>query len=187
LENAQDRQQATTEIKRSNTPRIPIWKKGQPETPPQPPTKTHEESPNDKAATSTARATWVIAFFTIILAAVGIFTLIEVIDGGNDTKKLAEAAATQAQAALLQSQSTESLATASNFQALAVSEQAERTKTIADQAVIQATAATSAAKTARDALTSGQRAFLTFAQDLQAAAITDEADQRTLHTLFIPY
>lgn len=54
--------------------------------------KKAKESPEERAARSTANATWVIAIFTIILALVGSWTLIEVIAGGSDTHDLAIAA-----------------------------------------------------------------------------------------------
>lgn len=73
---------------------------GHAERQPEPPApKAYEETPTDKAARSTARATWVIAAFTIILAFVGAFTLYEVIAGGNDTHELAVQAKNQADAA----------------------------------------------------------------------------------------
>jgi len=60
----------------------------------------HEhDTPTDKAAHSTAIATWWIAAFTIVLAAVGLITLFEVIGGANDTKAIVEAAKKQADAA----------------------------------------------------------------------------------------
>jgi hypothetical protein len=53
--------------------------------------KKTEEKPEERAARLTAKATVAIAIFTVVLALVGILTLIEVIEGGGDTHKLAEA------------------------------------------------------------------------------------------------
>lgn len=97
--------------------------KGEPH-PPEPEAK--QESSADKAAKSTARATWVIAGFTVVLALVGTWTLIEVISGGDDTKKLAQAAVDQATALKIQAQNTENLATAARNQAGALSEQVQK-------------------------------------------------------------
>jgi hypothetical protein len=54
-------------------------------------TKYEHETAPDKAARRTASATVAIAWFTVILALVGGFTLCEVIEGGSDTHNLAEA------------------------------------------------------------------------------------------------
>lgn len=58
-----------------------------------------EEGPADRAARRTANATVWIAVFTVVLAVVGGFTLIEVIIGGSDTHDLAVAARSQAELA----------------------------------------------------------------------------------------
>lgn len=59
---------------------------GQPEGQPHnPPAANQERSAADQAAERTATATIWIAVFTVILALVGIFTLIEVISSGNDS------------------------------------------------------------------------------------------------------
>jgi hypothetical protein len=50
----------------------------------------------EKAAWRTANATVWIALFTVVMAAVGSLTLYEVVEGGNDTHILAEAAKKQA-------------------------------------------------------------------------------------------
>jgi hypothetical protein len=61
--------------------------------------KKTEEGPEGRAARSTATATWWIAVFTIILAAVGALTLFEVIEGGVDTEALVDTSRKQARAA----------------------------------------------------------------------------------------
>lgn len=58
--------------------------------------KRAEEKPEERAARKTAEATVWIAIFTIVLALVGIFTLVEVIKGGGDTHELAVQAKRQA-------------------------------------------------------------------------------------------
>jgi hypothetical protein len=64
--------------------------------------KYEAQTPEEKAAWRTANATVAIAIFTVVLAFVGVFTLHEVIEGGNDTHALAVAAGEQAQAAATQ-------------------------------------------------------------------------------------
>lgn len=66
--------------------------------------KHEAQSPEQEANHRTANATVVIAWFTIILALVGAFTLYEVIDGGTDTHKLAVAAVNQAYAVCVNAQ-----------------------------------------------------------------------------------
>jgi hypothetical protein len=61
--------------------------------------KKSDEKPEDKAARRTATATVWIAIFTIVLAGVGVLTLIELIEGGADTKALVDASKKQACAA----------------------------------------------------------------------------------------
>lgn len=58
--------------------------------------KLADEKPEEKAARKTATATVVIAVFTVVLALVSGFTLIEVILGGSDTHELAVQAKRQA-------------------------------------------------------------------------------------------
>jgi hypothetical protein len=61
--------------------------------------KKSEEKPEDKAARRTATATVWIAILTVVLAAVGVLTLIELIEGGADTEALVDASRKQARAA----------------------------------------------------------------------------------------
>src|SRR5580693_6184303 len=81
--------------------------------------KRENEIASDRAARITTKATVWIAVFTVVLALVGILTLIEVILGGADTAKLAQAAVDQAAAMKLQEQRTEILTTATTAQAIA--------------------------------------------------------------------
>jgi hypothetical protein len=108
--------------------------------------KRENEIASDRAARITTKATVWIAVFTVVLALVGILTLIEVILGGADTAKLAQAAVDQAAAMKLQEQRTEILTTATTAQAIA-------TQTAAD-------AAKSAAETGTAALKQSEKAFI---------------------------
>jgi len=63
--------------------------------------------------------------------------LAEMKSGGEDTKALANAAGTQAQAAVIQSQQTEVLATTASVQAKAALDSAEASRTLAEQAKVQ--------------------------------------------------
>jgi hypothetical protein len=126
----------------------PVGPIGELERNPHPATSpTEEESAVDKAAKRTATATVWIAVFTVVLALVGIFTLIEVVLGGSDTHELAVQAKNQAD----------------RMKDLAdrMKDQADRTKTIADQAIIQAGAAKSAAETASTSLKQSRKVFST--------------------------
>jgi len=58
--------------------------------------KKNKETPADRAVRVTATATIWMAIFTFVLAFVGIVTLIEIIEGGQDTHDLAVAAKDQA-------------------------------------------------------------------------------------------
>jgi hypothetical protein len=107
--------------------------------------KYEHKPPADKAARRTANATVAIAIFMVVLAGVGIITLIEVIVGGFDTAKLAQPAVDQASAMTLQEQRMESVASAGVAQAGA--------------ALVAADAAKSAADTAAAALKQSPKAF----------------------------
>jgi hypothetical protein len=96
--------------------------------------KYKDEPATDKAARRTATATVWIAVFTVILAGVGAFTLYEVIEGGNDTHTLAEAAKAQAEAAQSQTQRMETMGETARAQAIAAIELAEAAKSQAQSA-----------------------------------------------------
>jgi hypothetical protein len=66
--------------------------------------KKEKESTADRAAKRSADATYAIAAFTIVLAIVAVLTLVEVIEGGGDTKAIAEATKHSAYAACINSQ-----------------------------------------------------------------------------------
>jgi hypothetical protein len=59
--------------------------------------KKEKESPTDRAARITTKATVWIAAFTVVMALVGAGTLYEIIEGGSDTHDLAVAAKAQAE------------------------------------------------------------------------------------------
>lgn len=90
--------------------------------------RSQSETPEQRAARLTATATIWIAVFTVILAIVGGITLYEVIAGGEDTSKLAQAAVNQA-AALKNLVNTESV------QSQAALEAADAAKTQAGAAI----------------------------------------------------
>jgi hypothetical protein len=97
--------------------------------------KKDDEKPEDKASRLTAAATVWIAVFTVVLAGVGVFTLIEVIEGGADTHNLAVAAGNQAlwtqrlaDSAKIQSDKTQALADRTKDLADRMKDQADRTK-----------------------------------------------------------
>jgi hypothetical protein len=93
--------------------------------------KYEHETPPDKASRRTANATVAIAWFTVVLALVGALTLYEVIGGGSDTAKLAQAAVDQALAMKLQEQHMEMMAEATKAQAIAAISQVQELETLA--------------------------------------------------------
>jgi len=134
--------------------------------------KYEAQTPEEKAAWRTANATVWIAVFTVVLALVGGITLYEVIQGGNDTRDLAEAAKRQAGAAVQQ---------VSNFAALAIAakQQSDNTKVQSDNTIKLANAATKQANVARnqlDAIQDAQSAQITFGFDFDKAKSGEGTD-----------
>jgi hypothetical protein len=123
--------------------------------------KHEQENATDKAARRTADATVWIAAFTVILALVGIFTLYEIITGGNDTHELAESAKKQATASVQQVSVMAALAIAAKLQ----SDQAIAQTTKMGESLAKTDSLIKATKTiadnARDSLKVSQRAYVT--------------------------
>jgi len=112
-----------------------------------------KESPADKGVRVTASATVWMAVFTFVLAFVGIATLVEIIEGGQDTHDLAVAAAKQADAAGKQAERMKDFADR-------MKDQADRTRDLAAEAKAQAIATKKSADIAHDALTRSARPWV---------------------------
>ncbi len=129
-------------------------------------TNQEQESPNDRAARSTANATWIIAGFTAVLVSIAWYQYQEVENSTDLMSRMNRIYRQQAAQLSRQAGETHDLAIAAGKQAdrtkdLAdqMKDQANRTKTIADQAIIQAGAAKQLAQTSVDTLHNTQKAF----------------------------
>jgi hypothetical protein len=128
--------------------------------------KYKHETPADKAARRTADATVAIAIFTVALALVGIFTLVEVIGGGSDTKDLVSATQNLARAASGQLGSMQEMARSASGQlgamrdfAARMKDQANRTKELASKMGDQTDATNRLAAQAARSADTAQDAF----------------------------
>lgn len=129
--------------------------------------KTEQETPADKAARLTAKATVWMAFFTLVIVIVNLGTLWvlnkqlgEMHDGGIDTHNLAVAAGKQA--TWTQNLATNMQTQADRTEELAdrMKDLADRTKTLAAESIIQAKAAQVSADAAQNAADTAKAAVV---------------------------
>lgn len=148
--------------------------------------KQEKENPLDRAARITAKATVWIAFFTVVMALVGVGTLYEIIDGGKDTRALAVAAGKQADSAELQLTEMKKQATDTHELAAQAKNQADRTKDLADRALLQANATAKIAKLTQDSLNVSQQAYVTVGRaDGTVAEILMPPDSETKAAILV--
>jgi hypothetical protein len=124
-------------------------------------TKKHDKSPEIKAATSVARATWWIVFLTFCLVIIAWFQYQEIQDSSDIMDRMNRIYRTQTGELSRQAGETTELAERTKDLADRMKDQADQTKIIANQAVVQANAARSAGRTAIDTLHISERAYLT--------------------------